>query len=89
MTVPTGGLIDAITGLEGDRAATLTAGAGNLYENELSRALGNLDRAINGDKIARTAVFTALSNIQRALKNAAHDAWIDDCRELAEREMSE
>lgn len=57
--------------------------------DELGRAIANLDDAINGNEISRTAVFTALSHIQRAMKNAARDAWLDDCRELAEREMSE
>jgi len=36
---PGGGLIDAITGLEGDRAATLSGGASQIYQSELDRAL--------------------------------------------------
>lgn len=39
-TVPRGGaLVSALTNLEGDRASTLTQGAGQVYENELARAL--------------------------------------------------
>ena len=36
---PGGGLIDALTGLEGDRASTLSQGAAGIYDSELSRAL--------------------------------------------------
>lgn len=37
---PGGGLIDAMTQLEGDRAGTLTEGAANIYGSELDRATG-------------------------------------------------
>lgn len=36
---PGGALMDALTGLEGDRASALSSGAADLQENELSRAL--------------------------------------------------
>jgi hypothetical protein len=36
---PGGALIDAITGLESDRASTLSAGAAGLQEDELGRAM--------------------------------------------------
>lgn len=36
---PGGGLTDALTSLEGQRASTLTQGAGALYGDEMSRAL--------------------------------------------------
>lgn len=36
---PGGALVSALAGLEGDRASTLTEGAGQLYDAELNRAL--------------------------------------------------
>ena len=36
---PGGGLVDALAGLEGDRAATLSSGAAGIHESELNRAL--------------------------------------------------
>jgi hypothetical protein len=36
---PGGGLISAMTGLEGQRANTLSQGAANIYESELARAM--------------------------------------------------
>ena len=38
-TAPGGALISALAGLEGNRASTLTQGAGQLYDAELNRAL--------------------------------------------------
>lgn len=37
---PGGGLVDALTGLESDRASTLSSGAAGIYDAEQSRALG-------------------------------------------------
>lgn len=37
---PGGGLTDALVDLEGQRADVLTQGAGQIYDNELSRAMG-------------------------------------------------
>lgn len=36
---PGGGLVDAMTNLEGQRAGTMTQGAGQIYDAELNRAL--------------------------------------------------
>lgn len=47
-----GGLMDALTGLEGQRASTLSQGAGQIYDNETARALslatGQVPTAMSG-----------------------------------------
>lgn len=49
---PTGGaLTSALTNLEGNRAATLTGGAGQLYGDELSRAIA-LGTGVTGQSLA-------------------------------------
>ena len=66
---PGGALIDALTGLESDRAATLSAGAAGLQEDELSRALA-LGTGITGQSLSalgqagNTQAMLAQSNAQ-------------------------
>lgn len=70
-----------------DWFADLMAGAGStVIESDLQRALKNLDAAINGDEISRTAVFTALSNAQKSMKRMATEQWRADLRDEAEAE---
>lgn len=67
----------------------MCSGASSAIDRDLQRALRNLDAAINGDEISRTALLTALSNIQKTLKFEAESQWRDDCREEAEQELAE
>lgn len=58
----------------------------------ICRALRNLDAAINSDsiserQIAKDAVFTALTNLQRDLDTKCRSWWEDECRQQAEQEI--
>lgn len=55
----------------------------------LQRALLELDRACRGDSIARDAVLSAVSRIQRIVKAEAQSSWSDEAEALAEQEILE
>ena len=59
------------------------------YGPQLCRALRHLDAACQGrgDVISRDAVLTALSQIQRIVKDEARRIWLDEAVEQAEREV--
>lgn len=57
------------------------------YEQQLQRALRNLDRACKGDKIALDAITTALSQIQRTFKAEAERVWLEDLKDEAAGEV--
>lgn len=69
---PGGGLIDAMTGLEGQRATTLATGAGQIYDQELQRALtlgtGLTNTGIQG---IGQAAQTQAANAQASSSTAA------------------
>ncbi|MFA7279569.1 MAG: hypothetical protein WC100_05695 [Sterolibacterium sp.] len=54
---------------------------------DLHAALKALDKAINGDEIARNAVFAALSNIQKQAALQAREYWLSDLKDEAETEL--
>lgn len=73
---PGGGLVSALAGLEGDRAASMTAGAGQIYDSELSRALA-LGTGVTG---------TSLSSLGQA---GANQAAVAQARGTAKAGMAE
>lgn len=72
-TAPGGALVDALTNLEGDRAAALSSGAAGLEQTELDRALalatGTVPAAMGG--LGSAANAQALLAQARAQKDAA------------------
>lgn len=63
---PGGAMIEAMAGLEGDRASTLARGAAGIYDSELSRAM-NLGTGVTG--LALGSLGQA-GNVQAQIANA-------------------
>lgn len=64
-----GGIADALADLEANRAGVLTQGAGQLYDNEVSRALGlatgTVPTALNGLGMAGNAQASIAGSLSR------------------------
>lgn len=58
-------------------------------DDQLHRALMNLDRAIQGEIAGETAVFSALSLIQTRIRIEARTVWGEECREESEKQLGE
>lgn len=68
-----GALLEALAGIEGQKASTLTQGAGQIYENELARALslatGTAPTALGG--LGQAALAQAQAAASEAQQSAA------------------
>lgn len=56
-------------------------------DSHIHRCMMNLDNACAGDKIGMDAIRTALCHIQRRVQCEAESVWMDECMEIAEREL--
>jgi len=56
-------------------------------DEQIHRALMNLDRACLGDEISRTAVLSALHQVQKSFKLWCEETYRDECRGEAEHEL--
>lgn len=58
-------------------------------DEQVHRALMNIDGACNGEWIEKNAVLSAISNVQRIYKAWCEATYRDECRGEAEHEYAE
>ena len=63
--------------------------ASQTADEQIHRALMNLDKACDGDEISRNAVLSALTQVQKSYRLWCDKTFRDECREEAEGELDQ